>query len=515
MAGKPKRMSQVKQLLRLHKQGNSIKAIARTLEVSKNTVKVYLEKVKQSSLSIDALLDIDDFELEKKFHSGNPAYKDLRYEQLKNNLNYYVSELGKKGVTRQLLWEEYKEGNPKGYARTQFFYHLSQQINASNPTMVLGHKPAEKLYIDFAGKTFPYTDPHSGEVVQCQIFVGCLPYSDYGFAMAVRSQSIEDFIYALRCCLEAIGGVPQAIVPDNLKSAIIKASRYEPTVNRALEDLANHYNTTIVPTRVAKPRDKGLVENHVRLIYQRVFARLRNDRFLNMESLNKAISKLVKKHNQTRMQQKPYCREELFLADEKPLLKKLPEKPFELKYYTRLKVAKNNHIYLAGDKHYYSVPFTHIGQKANVIFTRTMVYIYIDHKQVAVHPRSFAKGQYTTNKLHLCSTHQYYLDRSPGYYIKKAEALGTKLHQLIQLIFNQDRYPEQLYRSCEGIFSLRRKTDPQMFEKACQIAIDNQIYTYTFLVNLIANKRVSDQQDQQNNQPLPIHKNIRGKGYYS
>ena len=250
-------MSQIKQLLRQHKQGTGVKSIARNLGISKNTVKSYLAKLPDIKMDIDELLLLEDPELEIKFHAGNPAYKDERFEHLKSHFDYFEKELGRVGVNRKVLWEEYKVDYPEGYEYTQFCHHLNQQLIARNPSAVLQHKPAEKLFVDFAGKKISYVDRETGEVIWCPVFVACLPYSDYSFVIAVRSQSIEDFIYALVCCLAFLGGVPIILVPDNLKSAIIKANRYEPDINRALEDFCNHYNVAVIPTRVASPKDYG------------------------------------------------------------------------------------------------------------------------------------------------------------------------------------------------------------------------------------------------------------------
>ena len=412
-------MSQIKQLLRLHQQGKGRKWIARSLGVSKRTVKAYLQKVALCGSSITQLLELDDPVLEGKLLAGNAAYRDERFEYFKSKLDYFERELKRTGVTRKLLWEEYRKEQRDSYGYSQFCFHLSQQLVAAKPAMVLTHMAGEKLFIDFAGKKLSYVDKESGEVIDCQVFVACLPYSDYSFALAVRSQSISDFIYALGCCLHTLGGAPLALVPDNLKSAITKASRYEPDVNRALEDFANHYRITVLPARVRKPKDKALVENQVRLIYNRVYARLRNRQFFSLAALNEAIAEKIRAHNQTRMQQKPYCREERFLADEKYLLLPLPAQPFELKYYRLLKVAKNNHIYLSEDKHYYSVPYQHIGKQVQVCYTRSLVHIYCKDQQIALHQRSYKAHGYSTIKEHLCSQHQHYLDRSPDYYLQK------------------------------------------------------------------------------------------------
>jgi transposase len=509
MAGKPKRMSQIKQLVRLHQQGIGKKTIARELGISKNTVKAYLSKIENGGIDLNALLYLDEPELEAKLFAGTPSYKEQnRYEHLISRLPEYAKELGKTGVTRNLLWQEYLQENPDGYRHTQFSYHLSQYLRAQKPSMVLEHKAGEKLFIDFAGKPLSYIDKSTGEIIECQVFVACLPYSDYSFAMAVRSQKTEDFIYALSHCLKTIGGVPEALVPDNLKSAIVKSNRYEPDVNQVLEDFANHYGTTVTPARVRKPQDKALVENQVKLIYSRVYAKLRHWQFFDIYSLNKAIAELVLLHNQTRMQQKDYCREEKFISDEKHTLKPLPEADFEIKRYKEYTVAKNNHIQLGEDKHYYSVPFTYIGSKVKVVYTRNLVNIYAKGNKIASHVRNYQKGGYTTLREHLCSAHNHYLDRSPGYYLSKARFSKTLL-SLFEHIFNQQKHPEQLYRTCEGLLNLCRKTNKTEFDKACQIAIDNHTYSYQFIVNILKNKMTCETQ-QIIDFPLPEHKNIRG-----
>ncbi|WP_242691677.1 IS21 family transposase [Desertivirga arenae] len=504
-------MSQIKQLLRLHLQGSSIKAIARTLSISKNTVKSYLAKLASASLNAEELLILEDPVLESRFHSGNPAYKDPRYVHFKGNLEYFSKELKKTGVTKKLLWEEYIASFPQGYAYSQFCFHLHQQLVARKPSSVLTHEPADKLFVDFAGKQISYTDMETGEVIQCQLFVACLPFSDYAFAIVVPSQSTSDFLYALARCLEAIGGVPKAVVPDNLKAAIVKADRYEPEVNRTMEDFANHYGMTVLPARVRKPKDKSLVENQVKMLYTRVYAKLRNRTFLDLASLNEAISQKIREHNQTRMQGKDYCREERFLAAEKHQLSLLPQEPFQLKYYAEAKVAANGHISL--QRHFYSVPYALIGSRVKVIYTRTMVYIYAQGKQVAVHLRSYSGG-YTSTKEHLSSQNLAWLNRSPEHYLERAKHKSDELHQLFELIFQQDRYPEQLYRTCDGLLRLWRNTDSEKFSKVCRIAIEHRICSYKSIQKILENNLAFYLEEDQIEKPLPVHNNIRGKNYY-
>lgn len=514
MAAKPIEMSKAKQILQQHKQGLGRKTIARNLSISKNTVKDYLDKFRCSKLSIETLLKMDDPSLEKVFHAGDPAYRDNRFDLLKEQLDYYSKELTRVGVNKKLLWEEYRLSHPDGYSLSQFCFHLDQYLKQKNPSMVLQHQPGEKLFVDFAGKKLSYVDRSTGEIIECQVFVACLPYSDYSFCMAVNSQKIEDFIHALSSCLKKLGGAPKVLVPDNLKAAVVKANRYEPTINKVLDDFANHYNISVVPARSRKPKDKALVENQVKLIYSRVFARVRNQTFFSLEELNKSITKYTIYHNQTRMQQHDYCREELFISEEKHQLQELPKDMFEIKYYREYTLGQNNHIYLGEDKHYYSVPYTYIGKRLKVIYTRSLVRIYYNGKLLAVHERSYMKGKYTTNKEHLCSTHQHYLNRSPEYYKEKAIKLSLNLRRLVDLIFSQDKYPEQLYRTCDGLFNLHRNTDKEIFNKACEIAISNGIFNYTSIQNIIKNK-MTDYNETLPDRELPIHNNIRGKEYYN
>jgi len=517
MAGKTRPMSQIKQMIRLHQQGYAIKAIARSLSISKNTVKSYLYKIGEAKLNMTDLLALEDPVLEGLLHSGNPAYRDPRFEDLKERLPHLEKELKRVGVTRKLLWEEYKVSYPQGYGYSQFCYHFSQlSVSARSGTMVMQHEPADKLYIDFSGKKLHYIDIETGELINCEVFVACLPYSNYCYAKAVRSQTIPNFIGALNDCLWFLGGVPKALVPDNLKSAVTKSDRYEPDINRSMEDLANHYDTVVVPARAGKPRDKSAVENHVKIVYTQVFARLRNRRFFDLESLNEAITSCVDKLNQTRMQNRSYCRQERFISSEKHLLGKLPVDRFELKHYAELKVADNGHIYLGRDRHSYSVPYIHRRQKAQVVYTDRMVYIFVQGNQVAVHQRSQRANSYSTNPEHLESSHREYMDISPEKYRKKASGISPSFGQLITAIFEQKgRYPEQLYRTCDGLFRLQGTYAGPLFDKACNIAVENRMFSSRSIGNMLASGLSGWTEPEESEVPMPQHTNIRGAGYYS
>ncbi|MFT4092099.1 MAG: IS21 family transposase [Niabella sp.] len=475
-------MSKIKQLLRLHQQGVSNRKIATILGLYKGTVNSYIQKLDAGKFPIEELLELEDPVLESKFNAGSPSYLEERFEQFKTLIPYLEKELQRKYVTRKLLWQEYKSQHADGYGYTQFCFHLNQLSVARKASAIIQHDPGMKLEVDFAGEGLSYADLQTGEAIKVQVFIAALPYSGYAYALAVPSQKTDDFLYALQCCLKHLGGVPQAVVPDNLKAAVVKADRYEPLLNRVMEDVANHYGFVVLPARPARPKDKPTAERTVNLIYQRVYARLRNQVFFSIGELNTAISQAVKELNQTRMQQHSYSRQEKYLADEKSYLKPLPQADFEIKYYADLTVMANNCIYLARDKQYYSVPYQYIGNKVQIIYTRTLVCIYKDGACIATHQHASGQG-YTTAIEHFASSHQHYMRRSPAYYIGKAHQKSVALTRLVERIFKVEKIPELAFRNCDALLSLQRKTDPLIFEKACNIAYDNDLMSYKRLWN--------------------------------
>lgn len=517
MAGTITSMSKVKQVLRLHAQGVSNRKIATALGIYKGTVNSYIQKIKDLHYSIDELLALEDPGLERVLFAGNPAYKQERFDEFKKKIPYLEKELARPHVTRYLLWQEYRQDHPGGYGYSQFCYHLEQVSKARAPGSIIYYAPAEKLLVDFAGDTVSYIDRDTGEIIQAQVFVACLPYSGYTFIMAVSSQRTDDFLHALGCCLHHLGGTPKIIVPDNLKAAVIKADRHEPELNRLMDDFANHHGAAVIPARPVKPKDKAPVENEVKIIYRRVYAKLRDHTFFSIGEINQAFAEKTREHNQTRQQQKGYCREEKFLAEEKPLLKELPGEPFQVKYYASLKVALNNHVYLARDKRYYSVPYQHIGQQADVIYTRSLVRVYVKGENVATHERSAGYG-YTTRKDHMGSNHNFYQSRSPGFYIKQAGKYSETLSGLFTAIFKGQEVPEIMYKRCDGLLALARKSDPATFERVCRYALENNILTLKSIKRVIDNKAymldLSGDGSRVDIKNIK-HVNIRGKKYYA
>ena len=518
MAGTIIDMSKIKQLLHLKKAGVSNRQIAKDLKISRDKANEYVNRAESDPLGIDGLLKLDDPVLEKRFHPGNPAYTDERMETFLELLPDFVEQLSHKHVTRQLVWEDYKRLHPDGYEKSQFYFHLAQNLKAQKtPTSALPHDPGKELFVDFAGDTLGYVNVETGELIKVQTFVSTMACTDYTFALCVPSQKTEDFLHALGKALEFYGGVPRIVVPDNLKAAVIKADKYEPVLNKAMDDMGNHYGFVTIPCQPVKPTQKAKVENQVQIIYHRIYARLRNRQFFSLEELNAAVSEFLACHNQTRMQQRPYTREEHFHAVEKPELLPLPATPYQMKRYAEVTVQQNGHVYLSCDKHYYSVPYTLIGCKAKMIFTSTLVKVYVKGELVATHRRDRSFG-YTSMDEHLASNTLAFTKRSASYYKDRARSVSDALLALFDSMFagsNGSCPPEYYYKTCDMMLRLQRSYPEDIFEEACEICLENRLFTGKRLENVLKTVQQSHQIRESAAVPEPTgHANMRGTIFF-
>lgn len=521
MAARSIDMTKLKELIRLRMEHTGIREIGRVLGMDKKTVSKYVNLVEKDPLGLNGLLALDDPVLEHRYTNGNAAFSEPRFKDLAGRLEYITGELQKTGVTLYLLWQEYKKDYPDGYGYTQFCFHVNQHLKSRHLSYVM--KPeregGKEVFVDFTGSKLSYVDRETGEITDCEVFVASLPASDYSFALAVPTQTIDDFVYAINECFRFFGGTPRIIVTDNLKAAVTKADRYEPTINHIMERLADHYGCVVIPARSYHPKDKSNAEGDVRIIYQRVFAPLRNKKYFSIDEINKDVRALTHKHNQTRMQQYGATREERFLAIDQPALRPLTAGPYLIEYETELTVINNSHVYLGRDKHYYSVPYTYIGRKVKVIYTRKMVSVYADGKKIAVHQRDRTPGGYTTDKTHMPSFYDDYTHATPQRYIDRARRASGLLGEIISTIFSShpDIVPERFYKSCDGLLHLQKTTDPVLFDKACRAALSYNKCNYNFISQMVKTKCAGlprEEPVQEELFPTQDHPNLRGKGYY-
>ena len=315
------------------------------------------------------------------------------------------------------------------------------------------------------------------------------------------------------------GGVPRAIVPDNLKSAVIKSSRFEPTINETLADLAEHYETTILPARSYKPRDKSLVEGAVKILYTRIYAQLNGKKHYCLEELNKEIKELLKVHNSRKFTARPYSRVELFLEDEKPTLRPLPQVRFEIKYQSLATVMQNGHVQLSKDKHYYSVPYQYIKKKTKILYTSSVVEIYHKYNRIALHKRNYKHYVYTTTASHLASTHQFVASWNAPRFIDWAGSIDESVKEYIIKILESRTHEEQAYKSCLGILNFEKKVGKERLINACKRGLDFKIYSFKSIEKILENKldRLDFESENQQSEALPElpnHDNIRGNHYY-
>ena len=351
MANKKTDMSKVRKAIVLHHQGRSKSFISRYLQLSRNTVKKYINLYRLLNLNIEKVTNKSDAELEELFSSNHQAELSPKLQIIYNFFPYMERELKKTGITKQLMWEEYLKQNPDGLRSSQFMDRYMIWSKKVNPVMHMEHKAGDKMFIDYAGKTLPIVDKFTGEITDVQFFVAILGASQYTYAKASPSQKKEDFIKSVENSLQFYQGVPAAIVPDNLKSAVTKSSKYEPTINETFLDFAEHYETTILPARAYKPRDKSLAEGAVRILYQRIYTALRNEIFHSIDDLNQAIWNELDIHNNKKLTGRQISRLQLFNDVDKQELTPLPVKRYEIKYQSMATVTQNGHVQLSKDKH--------------------------------------------------------------------------------------------------------------------------------------------------------------------
>ena len=518
MSQKPIVMEQLKQILQLKSDGIGIREIARRTGMSRNSVRKYLAKLPVTSCDGDSLVLSNRDLADNAYNNDQLEHDAERLQQLSKHFSACESELSKTGVTRQLLWQEYLSIHPDGYSYSRYCYHLKQYLRKSDVSMHLEYDPADMIMVDFAGKKQRYVDVFSGEVIECQVFVSILPYSGLIFCKAVHSQQTADFTSCINSMLKYYAGVPVTILCDNLKTAVIRPSRYEPVFTDICYQLSEHYATTFSATRPYSPRDKAMVERAVSIVYTNVYAPMRQREFTSLQQLNEAINQQLYLLNNKPYKNTAYSRWYFYDTHEQALLKPLPSEPFSPKKVVVLTVQRNYHVQLSEDHLYYSVPYQYVGKKVKVLYDNRAVEVYLNTERIALHLRKPHCKAYTTLADHMPPHHQR-MHTIKGWnkedLLLQATGIGPATLQAATLMLENSIYIEQNYKACFGMLMLQKKYSLQRLEAACSRALQGTRVNYTMIKNIL--ERGLDKQTPaaaQNNTPIPAHDNIRGKNNY-
>lgn len=503
-------MRKIEEILRLKFEvGLPHRAIAKSCGVSTSTVSEYVTHAKAAGLSWPLPEGMTAEQLEARLYPDKGSSGRAIPQP---DWNYIHKELKRKSVTLSLLWVEYRQDHPDGYGYSQFCHRYRAWKQHLNPTMRQKHKAGEKLFVDYAGQTVKVVDPESGEIREAQIFVATLGASNYTYAEAHWTQSLPNWIEAQVRALEFLGGVPEMVVPDNLKAGVTSPNLYEPDLNPTYQDFAQHYGIAVVPARVRKPRDKAKVEVGVQVVERWILARLRDRTFFSLAELNLAIAELLDELNRREMKHLGQSRLELFTELDQPALSPLPDRPYEFAIWKKARVHIDYHVPF--DKHFYSVPYTLAGKQVDIRATEKTVEIYCQRKRVASHPRSTAQGRFSTHSVHMPPEHQFYSQWSPERFLRWASEIGEQTSQIIRQALNARQHPEQAYRTCLGVLGLAKRYSPERLEAACQRANTAGIHSYKGVNNILKNKLDQLPLEPVCDTPLPPHGNIRGQNYY-
>ena len=460
-------MRQVVEIARLHESGLNKSEINRSTKISRPTIDWYLERFQELDLKYDEMKNMPWEILRKKIFPSKPSNK----KKLQPKWEDIYEEMKRPNMTLFLLYSEWialnKDQDCIGYSR--FCKYYSEFDKSKRITMKQFHRPGEKTFIDYAGTTMPITDRETGEITKAQIFVSTLGFSNFTFACAFKSQSLEEFLYANTKSFRYFGGVPDVSVCDNLKSAVTKASRYDPLLNPLYQEFAIHYDTTVVPARAYKPKDKAKVENAVLNVSRQILAPLRDQTFHSIGELNIAIAELLEAYNSKPQQSGIGSRETVFEAEEKHLLKPLPLKDFEFVNWKKAKVGFNYHVLLEG--HSYSVPYKYVSQTVDVRYSSREVNIIKDDVVIAHHLRGINKGPYSTIEEHMPQAHLVHFKTNPERITENASRIGPNVFQLISQTFNSRKIPETASRQCLGITKLVKKYDIARIESAAKLLL--------------------------------------------
>lgn len=506
-------MRKVKEILRLtYENGLSRRQVAQSVALARATITDYLRRFEASGLTWPAAAALDAATLERRlFPSACPDPVPQRPEPDWATVH---RELRRKGVTLMLLWQEYKARDPEGYQYSWFCDAYRAWAGRRDLVMRQTHRAGETLFVDYAGQTVPVIDRTTGEVRQAQIFVAVLGASNYTYAEASWSQGLLDWIQAHVRAFAFLGGVPECLVPDNLKAGVTQPHRYEPDLNPTYQELAAHYGTAILPARVRRPKDKAKVEAGVLLVERWILAALRHQTFFSLSELNRAIRTLLTRLNARPFRKLPGSRQALFETLDRPALRPLPDAPYVYAEWRKARVHIDYHVEV--DRHYYSVPYQLVKHAIEIRLTAHTVECFFQGNRVASHARAHLPGRHTTLPEHMPTAHRQYAEWTPERLVRWAEKSGPATAALIQRLLERRTHPQQGFRSALGIMRLGKSYGADRLEAACARALELGALSYRSLESIL--RQGLDRTPVTTPEEAPAtpaeHEHLRGARYY-
>lgn len=514
MPNKSVTMNTLRTIIRLYCYGTAVKAMATMVRTSRNTIKKYIRIWNTLGLSYDEFCTKSDEELALLFSvKVSTAAPNPRLEELELLLPGYCKKLSRRGVTTTQLHQEYLAAHPDGYSISQFRANIRRHLQLSKAVMHIEHKAGDKMYVDYAGDKLHLTLP-DGTHKPVEVFVAILGCSQLTYVEATESQRKDDFIRSCENALHFYGGAPLALVTDNLRSAVTRASRYEAVLNEDFAAFGEHYGIALCPTRGYKPKDKALVENAVKLTYRHIYTRLDGQKFSDLHTLNLALHSALEIYNNKQFSSKSYSRRDHFEDVEREVLRPLNPLRFEIRTHLLVTVNRYGHVRLKEDVHSYSVPHIHIGKKVKLSYNNDSVAVYWEHELIASHKRDRTPHAYTTNPDHQPARHRFVSEWTPENFLAQARAIGDEVEYYVSKILESRHHPEQAYKCCAGIMALARKVGHERIVSACRFAASLGVYGYMNLEDIL-NRRLDQLEAQgEEESDMPEHDNIRGKEYY-
>ena len=515
-------MRKISEVLRLHfKLGLSVRQSAYATGTSRGSVSNYCTRFKELTIDIDSFLSMNEIMQERLFYPEEGCGITPQASKVMPDYITIHHELKKKQqskVTLALLHEEYKEAHPtNAYSYTQFREHYVRFLNQINPSMRQVHIAGEKVFVDYSGLTIPIVNQKTGEVYKAQIFVAVLGASGYTFVHATYSQKQRDFILSHVLAYDFFGGTPKIVVPDNLKSAVIKHSKKEGIViNESYAALARHYDMAVAPARPYKPKDKAKVELGVKGIQRWILARLRHHTFFSVDELNASLSGLLDLYNHKIIKRIAKSRTELFKELDQPFLQALPLQRYLYKEFKEATVAQNYHIFLEGCE--YSVPYQYLGLRVQVWYSSQSVDIHYKGTKIAIHPKLHFAGQVSTLHEHMPSHHQYQSEKiNPGRFLNWANTIGSDTLSWVKKEFEQASYPPNAYRKLNAVLSMAKLYGKEELDLTLRYALSHNIRA-TASIRSILDKKLYLQKPANNSvvseSLFNNHDNLRGNIYH-